>query len=35
MQDNMGAAMGRLPDEATRKRMVEYFDSVATPAGRD
>ena len=30
MRDNMGAAMGRLPDEATRKRMVEYFDSVAS-----
>jgi aryl-alcohol dehydrogenase-like predicted oxidoreductase len=30
MKDNMGGAMGRIPDEATRKRMVEYFDSVAT-----
>ena len=28
MRDNMGAAMGRLPDENTRKRMVEYFESV-------
>lgn len=29
MRDNMGAAMGRLPDEATRQRMVEYFTAVA------
>lgn len=28
MRDNMGAALGRLPDDATRKRMVEYFESV-------
>lgn len=27
MRDNMGAARGRLPDEVTRKRMVEYFES--------
>jgi aryl-alcohol dehydrogenase-like predicted oxidoreductase len=26
--DNMGAAMGRLPDAATRKRMEEFFDSL-------
>ena len=32
MRDNMGAAMGRLPDESVRKRMVEYFESVAGPA---
>jgi aryl-alcohol dehydrogenase-like predicted oxidoreductase len=32
MRDNMGAAMGRLPDRATRQRMVEYFDSVASAA---
>jgi len=32
MKDNMGAAFGRLPDEAMRKRMIEYFDSVALPA---
>jgi aryl-alcohol dehydrogenase-like predicted oxidoreductase len=32
MRDNMGGAMGRLPDEATRKKMVEYFESVAEPA---
>lgn len=31
MRDNMGAARGRLPDEATRRRMVEYFESVAAP----
>jgi aryl-alcohol dehydrogenase-like predicted oxidoreductase len=30
MRDNMGAAIGRVPDEPTRKRMVEYFDSVAS-----
>ena len=29
MRDNMGAAMGRLPDETTRQRMVEYFSAVA------
>jgi aryl-alcohol dehydrogenase-like predicted oxidoreductase len=29
MRDNMGGAMGRVPDEATRTRMVEYFESVA------
>jgi aryl-alcohol dehydrogenase-like predicted oxidoreductase len=33
MADNMGGAMGRLPDEATRKRMVELIDSLP-PAGR-
>ena len=27
--DNMGAAMGRLPDAATRKRMEEFFDGLA------
>jgi aryl-alcohol dehydrogenase-like predicted oxidoreductase len=32
MRDNMGGAMGRLPDEAGRRRMVEYFESVAAPA---
>jgi aryl-alcohol dehydrogenase-like predicted oxidoreductase len=30
MRDNMGAAMGRLPDEKTRQRMADYFGSVAT-----
>ena len=29
MRDNMGGAIGRLPDDATRKRMVEYFESIA------
>lgn len=28
MRENMGAARGRLPDEATRKRMLEYVDSL-------
>jgi diketogulonate reductase-like aldo/keto reductase len=28
LRDNMGAGTGVLPDEATRKRMVTYFDSV-------
>jgi aryl-alcohol dehydrogenase-like predicted oxidoreductase len=27
--DNMGAAMGRLPDAATRKRMEEFFDGLS------
>jgi len=26
--DNMGAAVGPLPDEATRRRMLEYFNSL-------
>jgi aryl-alcohol dehydrogenase-like predicted oxidoreductase len=26
--DNMGAAMGRLPDAATRRKMEEFFDSL-------
>ncbi len=30
MRDNMGGAMGRLPDEVTRKRMVDYFESIAS-----
>jgi aryl-alcohol dehydrogenase-like predicted oxidoreductase len=30
LRDNMGAATGRVPDEGTRRKMVEYFDSVAT-----
>jgi aryl-alcohol dehydrogenase-like predicted oxidoreductase len=29
MRDNMGGAVGRVPDGATRRRMVEYFESVA------
>jgi aryl-alcohol dehydrogenase-like predicted oxidoreductase len=28
VRDNMGAAYGRLPDEAMRKRMVEWFESL-------
>jgi aryl-alcohol dehydrogenase-like predicted oxidoreductase len=28
MVDNMGGAMGRLPDEATRRRMAEYVDAL-------
>lgn len=26
--DNMGAGMGRLPDERTRRRMEELFDGL-------
>ncbi len=29
MEDNMGAAYGGLPDEAMRRKMVEFFDGVA------
>jgi aryl-alcohol dehydrogenase-like predicted oxidoreductase len=28
MADNMGGAMGRLPDEAMRKRMIEFVDAL-------
>lgn len=28
MVDNMGAALGELPDEATRRRMVEYIEGL-------
>jgi aryl-alcohol dehydrogenase-like predicted oxidoreductase len=28
MADNMGAAMGRLPDEATRQRMIQVVDAL-------
>jgi diketogulonate reductase-like aldo/keto reductase len=28
LRDNMGACIGRLPDESTRKRMVEYFLAI-------
>jgi hypothetical protein len=28
MLDNIGGGMGRLPDEATRKRMVELVDAL-------
>jgi aryl-alcohol dehydrogenase-like predicted oxidoreductase len=36
MLDNLGGGIGRLPDEATRKRMVELVDSwpTAGPGGR-
>ncbi len=27
--DNMGAGVGRLPDEATRGRMEEFFDGLS------
>jgi aryl-alcohol dehydrogenase-like predicted oxidoreductase len=30
MQDNMGAAFGRLPDESERQRMVELIESLPT-----
>ena len=33
MIDNLGGGMGRLPDEATRKRMAELVDALP-PAGR-
>jgi aryl-alcohol dehydrogenase-like predicted oxidoreductase len=28
LRDNMGAAYGRLPDEAMRRRMIEFFDAL-------
>jgi hypothetical protein len=28
MLDNMGAALGRLPDEAEQRRMVEYITAL-------
>ncbi|MGH7503694.1 MAG: aldo/keto reductase [Longimicrobiales bacterium] len=28
LRDNMGACTGRLPDEATRARMIEYFSTI-------
>jgi hypothetical protein len=28
MADNMGAARGRLPDAAMRKRMIEHVESL-------
>jgi aryl-alcohol dehydrogenase-like predicted oxidoreductase len=31
--DNMGAAMGRLPDAATRRKMEEFFDSLTRALG--
>jgi aryl-alcohol dehydrogenase-like predicted oxidoreductase len=32
MIDNLGAAMGRLPDEATRQRMIEFVDTLPAAA---
>jgi aryl-alcohol dehydrogenase-like predicted oxidoreductase len=34
MLDNLGGGIGRLPNEATRKRMAELIDSFPQPAGR-
>jgi aryl-alcohol dehydrogenase-like predicted oxidoreductase len=31
MLDNIGGGIGRLPNEATRKRMAEFVDSLPTP----
>jgi aryl-alcohol dehydrogenase-like predicted oxidoreductase len=31
MADNMDAAVGRLPDEAMRRRMIEYVDALPAP----
>jgi len=28
MIDNMGAGFGRLPDEAMRRRMIAYLESI-------
>jgi predicted protein tyrosine phosphatase len=28
MVDNMGAAYGRMPDEAERRRMIEFIDAL-------
>ena len=33
MTDNLGAAMGRLPDEATRRRMAEFVDALPAADG--
>jgi aryl-alcohol dehydrogenase-like predicted oxidoreductase len=34
MADNMGAAMGRLPDEAMKKRMIEVVDALPPAPAR-
>ena len=34
MRDNMGAAMGRLPDEATRQRMIQLVEALPEAAGQ-
>jgi aryl-alcohol dehydrogenase-like predicted oxidoreductase len=33
MADNMGAAVGRLPDESMRRRMAQYADALPAAAG--
>jgi aryl-alcohol dehydrogenase-like predicted oxidoreductase len=35
MMDNIGGGIGKLPDEATRKRMVELVDSLPPPPPRE
>jgi len=34
MADNIGGGIGRLPDEATRKRMAELVDALPPAPGR-
>jgi hypothetical protein len=34
MLDNLGGGMGRLPDEATRRRMVEFVDALPPAPAR-
>ena len=34
MTDNLGGGMGRLPDEAMRRRMAEFVDALPPAAGR-
>jgi diketogulonate reductase-like aldo/keto reductase len=34
MIDNLGGAIGRLPDEAQRKRMIELVDALPPAGGR-
>jgi aryl-alcohol dehydrogenase-like predicted oxidoreductase len=34
LRDNMGAGLGRLPDEAERKRMAEFVDALPAAPGR-
>ncbi len=29
VEDNLGAGLGRLPDEATRRKMARHFDALA------
>jgi hypothetical protein len=35
MLDNIGGGIGRLPDEATRRRMVELVDALPPPPERN